>query len=120
MRGGQLMAAVEVDTYVVVPDDDYTDPPPFWALLAMGIVWIVLSFVLLQFTYTSITAIAVVIGILLLLAGAAEFAEAFLAPGWKWAHALLGVFFIAGGIWSFAYPGQTFGTLAILFGWYLL
>ena len=44
----------------------------------------------------------------------------FLTPGWKWAHALLAVLFGFGGIWAFAYPGQTFGTLAVLFGWYLL
>jgi len=112
------MTTIEVETYEAV--EDYTDPPPFWALLTMGIVWVILAFLVLQFTYTSITTISVVIGILLLLAGAAEFGEAFIAPGWKWAHAILGAFFILGGIWSFAYPGQTFGTLAILFGWYLL
>jgi uncharacterized membrane protein HdeD (DUF308 family) len=115
-----MAAAVEADTYGYVPDDDYTDPPPFWALLTMGIIWILLSMLVLDFSYTSVTTIAVVIGVMLLLAGAAEIGEAFLAPGWKWAHAILGVFFLLGGIWAFVYPGQTFGALAILFGWYLL
>ena len=52
------MTVIEVDTYGYVPDEDYTDPPPFWALLIMGIVWIFLSFLVLDFSYTSITTIA--------------------------------------------------------------
>ncbi len=115
------MTAIRVERYGVLTEAEYEpDPPPFWALLTMGILWIFLSFLVLPFTYTSVTSIAIVIGTMLLLAGVAEVGEAFLAPGWKWAHAILGVFFVLGGVWAFVYPGQTFGTLAVLFGWYLL
>ena len=100
-------------------DDDDTGPL-FWILLSVGILWILLSFLLLQFTYTSITAISVLVGILLLLAGVAEFGMIFVARGWKWAHALLAALFVFGGIFAFVYPGETFGTLALIFAWYLL
>ena len=46
--------------------------------------------------------------------------SAFVAPGWKWLHALLAVLFLFGGVWALAFPGQTFGTLALLIGWFLL
>jgi uncharacterized membrane protein HdeD (DUF308 family) len=113
------MTAISVDE----ADLEFDEPDlgmPFWLLFTIGILWILVSFVILQFTYTSILTIAILIGLVLLFAAVSEFALAFAAPGWKWAHALLGVLFVAGGIWSFAYPGQTFGTLALLFGWYLL
>lgn len=114
------MTAIGVDTYGVVPDDDPDVGLPFWLMLLVGIAWILLSFLLLQFTWRSITALSALVGIVLIVAAVSEGFETFMAPGWKWAHALLGILFLLGGIWAFAYPGQTFGSLAILFGWYLL
>ena len=40
--------------------------------------------------------------------------------GWRWLHGVMSVLFIGGGIFAFAYPGQTFGTLALFVGWFLL
>jgi uncharacterized membrane protein HdeD (DUF308 family) len=114
------MAAVTVDTYGVVPEGEFSEGPPFWALLTIGILWILLSFLVLQFTYSSILSISLIVGTLLCLAGVTEVAEAFIVEGWRWAHGLIGVLFLLGGVFTFVYPGQTFGTLAIIFGWYLL
>ena len=117
------MTTVGADTYGLVPEDEFEDfvaGPGFWVLLIMGILWVLLSFLLLQFSYASITAISILVGIVLLVAAASEIAWAFVAPGWKWAHALLGGLFVLGSIFAFVYPGQTFGTLALIFGWYLL
>jgi uncharacterized membrane protein HdeD (DUF308 family) len=110
-------------TTTIMADDvagEIDTGPLFWILLVVGILWILFSFLLLQFTYTSITAISVLVGIILILAGVAEIGLAFVARGWRWAHALLGVLFVAGGIFAFVYPGETFGTLSIIFAWYLL
>jgi uncharacterized membrane protein HdeD (DUF308 family) len=114
------MAAVTVDTYGVVPEEDYSEGPPFWALLTIGILWILLSFLVLQFTYSSILSITIIVGTLLCLGGVSEIGESFIVEGWRWAHALIGVLFLLGGLFTFVYPGQTFGTLALIFGWYLL
>jgi uncharacterized membrane protein HdeD (DUF308 family) len=114
------MTAIGVDTYGVVPEDEPDVGLPFWLMLCVGIAWILLSFLLLQFTWRSITALTALVGIVLIVAAVSEGFEMFMAPGWKWAHALLAILFLLGGIWAFAYPGETFGTLAILFGWYLI
>jgi uncharacterized membrane protein HdeD (DUF308 family) len=113
------MTTIRVETYGIV-EERPRGSFPFWLLLGVGVAWLVLSFLMLQFTYRSITTLAILVGVVFFLAAAAEFGEAFIAPGWKWAHALLGVLFTFGGVWAFVYPGQTFGTLAVLFGWYLL
>lgn len=114
------MTSIRIETYGVVGDDEPSGGMPFWLLLCLGIGWIIISFLLLQFTYTSITTLSYVVGIVFFVAAASEIGESLWAPGWRWAHALLGLLFIGGGIWAFAYPGQTFGTLALLFGWYLI
>jgi uncharacterized membrane protein HdeD (DUF308 family) len=117
------MTTVGADTYGIVPEDEFNEfvaGPGFWVLLIMGILWVLLSFLLLQFTYASITALSVLVGIVLLVAAASEIAWAFVAEGWKWLHGALGVLFVLGSIFAFVYPGQTFGTLALIFGWYLL
>jgi hypothetical protein len=117
------MTTVGADTYGTAPVEEFEDfvaGPGFWVLLIMGILWVLLSFLLLQFSYASITAISILVGIVLVVAGASEIAWAFVAEGWKWAHAALGVLFVLGSIVAFVYPGQTFGTLALIFGWYLL
>jgi uncharacterized membrane protein HdeD (DUF308 family) len=112
------MTTIRVETYGVVREDD--GGPPFWVLLTIGILWILLSFIVLQFTYSSILSISILIGIVLILAAASEIEMAFISPGWKWVHAALGVLFALGGVFAWVYPGQTFGTLALIFGWYLL
>jgi hypothetical protein len=37
-------------------------------------------------------------GVILIMAGAKEFAFMAARPGWKWLHAILGVLFVGGGI----------------------
>jgi uncharacterized membrane protein HdeD (DUF308 family) len=91
-----------------------------WFLLGAGILWLILAYFVLQFSYSSIGAIAALTGVVLFLAAITEFAFMFVLPSWRWVHALLGVLFVFGGVWAFTYPGETFGTIAVLFGWYLL
>lgn len=112
------MTTIRVETYGVVTEEP--QGPPFWLLLSLGIGWVLLSFLLLNFTYRSVLALTILIGVVLFIAAASEFAMLFVASGWKWLHAVLGVLFVLGGIAAFVYPGQTFGTLALIFGWYLL
>jgi len=114
------MTTIEVETYALGPDDEFDTGPAFWILLTIGILWVLLAFLLLQFTYTSVLTLSILVGIVLLFAAASEVGMAFLVPGWKWVHFALAVLFVAGGIFAFVYPGQTFGTLALIFGWYLL
>jgi uncharacterized membrane protein HdeD (DUF308 family) len=92
----------------------------WWLLLVLGLVWIFVSLLVLQFDQTSINTITAIVGIVFFIAAFEEILHALVVPGWRWLHAGLGVLFVAGGVWSFAYPTQTFGTLALLLGWVLL
>ena len=93
---------------------------PWWIFLVFGLGWIFVSLFVLQFDLDSVFTIGLLCGVYLLAAGAMEIFFAVVMPGWKWLHGLLAVLFIFGGVWAFAYPGQTFGTLALLIGWFLL
>jgi uncharacterized membrane protein HdeD (DUF308 family) len=92
----------------------------WWLYLITGALWFVIAWVVLRFDLTSVAAVSVLAGIVILLAGVAELFNAFTAPSWKWLHAILGaVFIITGGI-AFFRPGGTFAMLAAFIGWYLL
>lgn len=92
----------------------------WWVLLVSGSLWMLLALAILQFNLTSVWSIAILTGIVLVLAAVGEFGVAFVAPSWKWAHALLGLLFLAGGVVAFAWPHSTFLVLARLISWYLL
>ena len=92
----------------------------WWVLLVSGAFWVLLSLAILQFDLRSIWSIAILTGVVLCIAAGTEFAVATIAPSLRWAHALLGVLFLAGGIAAFVWPESTFVVLADLIGWYLL
>jgi len=92
----------------------------WWVPLALGVGWMLLAFVILQFNTLSVATISWILGLVLLAAAVNEFADVAISPGWKWLHALVGVVFVAGGIAALAWPGVTFLALANLVGWYLL
>lgn len=92
----------------------------WWVLLITGSAWMLLSLAILQFDITSVWSIAVLTGVVLLLASATEFTITALAPRWRVAHALLGGLFLVGGVIAFAWPESTFVVLTRLVSWYLL
>jgi uncharacterized membrane protein HdeD (DUF308 family) len=92
----------------------------WWLYLITAAVWFVIAWVVLRFDLTSVAAVAVLAGIVILVAGLAELFNAFTAPGWNWLHAVLGGVFIITGIIAFTRPGGTFAMLAAFIGWYLL
>jgi uncharacterized membrane protein HdeD (DUF308 family) len=94
----------------------------WWVLLVTGALWLVFGWVVLSVRneITTVWAVAVYAGILFVLFGAGEWATAFVAPGWRWLHALLGFVAFAAGICAFVWPEHTFFTLAAVIGWFLL
>lgn len=93
---------------------------PWWLLLVTGALWILVSWLVLAFDKTSVNTIAALAGAIILAAGVSELYLMFLAPGWKWLHAILGVLFIVTGFVAWANPGRTVFWLAAFIGWYLL
>lgn len=93
----------------------------WWLFLLTGILWLWVSLIVLRLNLESVTAIAVLFGFVAIGAGLNEF---FAVPasttGWKIAHGILGVLFIAAGIVAFFEPAGTFVALASLVAWVLL
>lgn len=93
----------------------------WWLFLLAGIAWLVFSLVIFRFDITSAKSIAILFGIVAIVAGVDEFmAIGVSTTGWKIVHGLLGVIFIVVGIFAFAHPGSTFEALAALIGFFLL
>ena len=93
----------------------------WWIFLITGIAWLVFALVVFQWDYTSVSAISYLFGVVAIAAGVNELLEISISTrGWKWAHALVGVLFIAVGIWALFHPYDTFKTLAALVGVFLL
>lgn len=93
----------------------------WWAFLVAGIAWLGVALVVLRLDATSVSAIAIIFGIVAIGAGIAEFmAMAGSTTGWKIARGILGVLFVVGGIVAFFEPAGTFVALAALFAWVVL
>ncbi len=88
----------------------------WWLFLITGLIWLMISLVVLRFNTTSVTTVGVLIGVLFLVAGLNEFMIATVRPTWKWAHVLLGIIFIIAGIVAFAHPQNAFWALASIVG----
>jgi len=74
----------------------------------------------MSFDLTSVLLISFAFSVVLFLAGIEEALHAAFMEGWRWLHAGMAVLFFLGGVFAIAYPGQTFGTLAVLIAWFLL
>lgn len=110
------MAAVVVEDVVVVDEA----PPPRWFVAARGVLWVLGAAAVLSFTSTSVAVIAIATGVVVMLAGLDEIAEAATAESWRWAHAALGALFLVAGFGALLVPWKTFGILALFLGWYLV
>ena len=67
---------------------------PWWLFLLTGIAWLLVSLIVLRFNITSVASVGVLLGVILIMAGANEFVIMAARPGWKWLHAILGVLFM--------------------------
>jgi uncharacterized membrane protein HdeD (DUF308 family) len=93
----------------------------WWLFLATGILWILISVLILRFNVTSVSAVGALLGIVLAIAGVNEFmALGMRDVGWRWLHGLLGVLFVAGAIWAFVHPIGAFYELASILGFLLV
>jgi uncharacterized membrane protein HdeD (DUF308 family) len=93
---------------------------PWWLFLITGACWLIICWFVLGFNRSSVTSIAVLAGVVVLIAAVHELFMAFVSPGWRWLHALLGVLFVITGVVILANPGRSFLWLSAFIGWYLL
>jgi uncharacterized membrane protein HdeD (DUF308 family) len=87
------------------------------AVLAAGLIWFLIGWLVLRASYTSLATVGVLVGGVLLVTAVTEGAmAAVVTGGWKVAHVALAVFFLLGAIWAFARPINTFFALASVLG----
>lgn len=93
----------------------------WWVFLVTGLLWFIISLVVLRFDESSITTIGVIMGIVFVVGGFNEFLTMGAdSSGWKILHAILGVVFLLAAIWCFVQPEQAFWALASVLGFLLL
>jgi uncharacterized membrane protein HdeD (DUF308 family) len=89
----------------------------WWVLLVSGIVWLLISWIVLRADETSVATVGVLIGVVFLLAAANEVTVASLIPGgWKIWHYVMAFIFFLGGLWGLITPIETFFALASVLG----
>jgi uncharacterized membrane protein HdeD (DUF308 family) len=93
----------------------------WWLFLLGGIAWLVFALIIFRFDVTSAASVAILFGIVAIVAGVDEFmAIGVSTTGWKIVHGILGVIFILVGIFAFIEPGSTFEALAAVIGFFFL
>ena len=105
---------------VGTPVDEGGDPL-WWIPLVTGSLWVIFALVVLQFDYTTVSAVSILLGTVVL---AAALFEAVAAAGthgwWRVAHVGLAIAFAVIGTLAFIHPENTFEALASIFAFYLL
>jgi uncharacterized membrane protein HdeD (DUF308 family) len=95
--------------------------PPWWLFLITGVGWTVVGLIVLRFDYTSVSAIAILFGIVAIAAGVLEIGMTMLASGWwKLLYGALAAIFVISGIVAFIHPGDTFVALAAVISFFLV
>jgi uncharacterized membrane protein HdeD (DUF308 family) len=93
----------------------------WWVPLAAGVVWFIISWLVLRADYTSLTTVGVIVGVAFLVAALNEVGlAAVMGGGWAVWHVVLAVILILGAFWAFVRPVNTFFALASVLGLLLL
>ncbi|HKB20574.1 MAG TPA: DUF308 domain-containing protein [Gaiellaceae bacterium] len=93
----------------------------WWLYLITGTAWLLFSIIVFRFDYTTVSAIAILFGILMLSFAAVELVSVAMTDGWRrLLHVVLAVAFVVIGIVSFIHPGDTFKALAAVISFYFI
>ena len=114
------MASYSDPTVEFMNDADVALTMNWWLPVVAGVVLILYSFVVLSFTIETVWAVAIGMGVGLILAGVAELmATALLTTGRFWGY-VLGGFDVVLGVVALAWPQATFAVLVRLVAWVLV
>jgi uncharacterized membrane protein HdeD (DUF308 family) len=92
----------------------------WWAWIVVGTLWILASFVILQFSTASVTTVGIIIGVMLLAAGVQEIVTGVLAADWKWLWYIFGALCLIGGLVALFKTALTVLVLASVLGFLFL
>lgn len=92
----------------------------WWVELLAGVLWLVLSVVVLKFNHASVVTVGVLTGLMFLLVAVEQFAIAALDSSMRWLWALFGGLMTVAGIVALIHPVSTFAGLADILGFVFL
>ncbi|HEV8103058.1 MAG TPA: DUF308 domain-containing protein [Gaiellaceae bacterium] len=93
----------------------------WWLKVITAGCWLLLSVIVFRFDYTTVSAISILFGIVMLAAAATELVAIFVSHGWwRLAHGVLALAFVVIGIIAFVHPGNTFAALAGVMSFYFI
>jgi len=88
----------------------------WWLWLVVGVLWVMISIVILQFDAASATTVGIIVGVMILFAGLQYIAVGTQAEGWSWLWYVFGAFLILGGVIALVYPVRSFLSIANILG----
>ncbi|MCU1612995.1 MAG: hypothetical protein JWO98_535 [Frankiales bacterium] len=93
----------------------------WWVPLVSGIVWLLISWVVLRLNVSSVATVGVLLGVVFLYAALTEGMLASLMSGaWRVLRIAVGVLFVLGAIWCFVRPVNSVFALATVLGLLLI
>jgi len=93
----------------------------WWIFLVTGTLWLLFAIIVFRFDWTTVSAISILFGIVMLAAGIAECLAAAGSHGWWRAiHIVLAIVFVGLAIVAFVHPGNTFAALAAVMSFYFV
>jgi uncharacterized membrane protein HdeD (DUF308 family) len=93
----------------------------WWLLIVTGSLWILFALLLFRFDYRSVTAVAIVVGVVCIAGAIDELVGLPASHGWwRVGRIALAVAFTVIGIVAFVHPGNTFTAVAAVFAFYIL
>jgi len=115
----EVLAMSDVDT---ISEDDLVGglraaTGLWWIFLVTGVIWLLISVLVLRFNETSVGTVGVILGIVFVGAAINEFVIfALMRNGWRWLNLILALMFTAGAVYCFASPKDAFWDLASVLG----
>ena len=88
----------------------------WWMWLVTGIICLLVSVTVLQFSEASAAVVGIIFGVMLFVAGLQYLVIGTLAEGYKWLWYGFGGLFVVGGVLAMFYPVETFLNLADVLG----
>jgi uncharacterized membrane protein HdeD (DUF308 family) len=113
------MTMTEIDVEDVRDFRDATSL--WWIFLVTGVIWLIISLIVLRFNETSVGTVGVILGVVLGIGAINEFVvAALLKSGWRWLNVIFGVILAAAALYCFINPQDAFWALASVLGLILI
>jgi len=93
----------------------------WWIKLITAAGWLLLSVIVFRFDYSTVSALSILFGIVMIAAAVTEGVNIFMTTGWwRIAYIVLALAFAVIGIVAFVHPGGTFKALAAVMSFYFI